>query len=134
MFFTDIFEREFLEEALKEYNAAIKKDPKDKAAYVKLADIYIQTKNIFDAIDTYWEATKAIENYAEAYFMMAKLNTKLFKDGEVDEPYSHAYNAKKYYRKAMTIDSDNEEYKKHHQILLEIIEQKTKISEEEDEY
>lgn len=61
------------DEAIKNYKAGIKRFPQSGMLYMEMGICYLQKENIEKAIDSFEEGIKAEPEYAENYYLLAKI-------------------------------------------------------------
>jgi len=84
--------------ALKEYNKAVKDNPKNAAAYTGMGEVYIMMREPEDAINAFKKAIEADSQYADAYIHLGDLYRRMDKEEK---------NAVEAYKKAQEIDPEN---------------------------
>ena len=99
------------------YKRAMELNPKEKNAYVLLANLYTNYNRIDLAMNLYKEALRAKPNDAETYMLLGNAH---YLDGVVEQAIAS-------YRSSIAIEPENDEYKLiYNQVLDEYIDKKRK--------
>jgi len=106
----DLEDDKKLEEATKNLEAALKKNPKDKEAYLQCAEVYKEHGNFLEAPYLYEQAIKTTEDNADIHFKLAEIETELYRDWDMDEAIYHWYAARNAYQIAIKKDPNNAHY------------------------